>query len=204
MMRCAPIPMVMLVRSRGKESGLLRKPLTTLQVNIRIFTQFIIFEIFFQATVLQTGWNLRVDATSFLAAVSSLVATMSAWIGQMLTRPARITPSQGKFYINIINDITYFIFQNAQWRACINPLKSAASISNSWGCQVCWWGDCSVYLLFPLLFTMNSLYHFKGWSFWIGLTSILTWETFAWSDESDVDFANWNGDEPNGYVRYLS
>ena len=51
---------------------------------------------------------------------------------------------------------------------------------------------------------MNGFNHFKGWSFWIGLTSILTWETFAWSDESDVDFANWNGDEPNGYVRYLS
>ena len=47
--------MVMLVRSQGKDSGPLRKPLTTLQVNIRIFTQFIIFEIFFQATVLQTG-----------------------------------------------------------------------------------------------------------------------------------------------------
>eukprot|EP00090_Calanus_glacialis_P023847 TRINITY_DN3698_c0_g1_i11.p1 TRINITY_DN3698_c0_g1~~TRINITY_DN3698_c0_g1_i11.p1 ORF type:complete len:817 (-),score=174.96 TRINITY_DN3698_c0_g1_i11:226-2388(-) len=39
----------------------------------------------------------------------------------------------------------------------------------------------------------------EGWNFWIGFTSLLTWETFSWSDETDADFTNWNGDEPNGY-----
>ena len=36
-------------------------------------------------------------------------------------------------------------------------------------------------------------------SFWIGLNSLAVYNTFVWSDETDVDFTNWNGDEPNGY-----
>ena len=36
-------------------------------------------------------------------------------------------------------------------------------------------------------------------SFWIGLNSLAVYNTFAWSDETDVDYTNWNGDEPNGY-----
>ena len=36
-------------------------------------------------------------------------------------------------------------------------------------------------------------------SFWIGLNSLAVWDQFTWSDESEVDFDNWNSDEPNGY-----
>ena len=36
-------------------------------------------------------------------------------------------------------------------------------------------------------------------SFWIGLQSLANWNQFTWSDETDVDFTNWNSDEPNGY-----
>ena len=36
-------------------------------------------------------------------------------------------------------------------------------------------------------------------SFWIGLSSLVVWNDFKWSDETDVDFDNWNNDEPNGY-----
>ena len=28
---------------------------------------------------------------------------------------------------------------------------------------------------------------------------MVSWNQWAWSDETDVDWTNWNGDEPNGY-----
>ena len=40
----------------------------------------------------------------------------------------------------------------------------------------------------------------QGWNFWIGFNCNLNPNVFTWSDETDVDFTNWNGDEPNGYV----
>merc|ERR1719167_278863 len=39
----------------------------------------------------------------------------------------------------------------------------------------------------------------EGWNFWIGFNGILQWNIFAWSDETETDFTNWNSDEPNGY-----
>ena len=34
---------------------------------------------------------------------------------------------------------------------------------------------------------------------WIGLSSILVYNDFKWTDETEMDFSNWNNDEPNGY-----
>ena len=36
-------------------------------------------------------------------------------------------------------------------------------------------------------------------SVWLGLNSIQIFDTWVWTDESEVDYANWNSDEPNGY-----
>ena len=36
-------------------------------------------------------------------------------------------------------------------------------------------------------------------TFWIGLSSRLVYNDFKWTDETDMDFSNWNNDEPNGY-----
>ena len=35
-------------------------------------------------------------------------------------------------------------------------------------------------------------------SYWIGLSSLVVWNDFKWSDESEMDFSNWYNDEPNG------
>ena len=34
---------------------------------------------------------------------------------------------------------------------------------------------------------------------WIGLRDMQSATYFTWSDETDVDFTNWKGDEPNGW-----
>ena len=50
------------------------------------------------------------------------------------------------------------------------------------------------------LVAMAAKYKFQpSDTVWIGLKDMQSASYFTWSDETDVDYTNWNGDEPNGW-----